>query len=74
MFLKRDLWAVDLSDTDIVMVFGVPAHMDAFGAKFEKELRIGSLVATNKFPIPGWTPLVTDTEISIYQIGTHRNS
>ncbi|KAI8926808.1 hypothetical protein BC831DRAFT_399473 [Entophlyctis helioformis] len=69
--LKQDFWQTDLRDADVVMVFGVPAWMTQFGAKFEQELRPGSLVATNKFPIPGWHPLVTDTEISIYRMGMH---
>ncbi|KAJ8328702.1 hypothetical protein O5D80_002686 [Batrachochytrium dendrobatidis] len=71
-FLKNDFRHVDLSDTDVVMVFGVPAWMTKFGEKFERELRPGSMVATNKFPIPGWHPLVTNTEIFIYRIGLHR--
>ncbi|KAH6559943.1 hypothetical protein BASA50_009033 [Batrachochytrium salamandrivorans] len=74
MFRKQDFWSVDLADSDVVMVFGVPSWMTKFGEKFERELRPGTMVATNKFPIPGWHPLVTDTEISIYRIGMHRRN
>ncbi|KAH9268249.1 hypothetical protein BASA84_000313 [Batrachochytrium salamandrivorans] len=71
---QQDFWSVDLADSDVVMVFGVPSWMTKFGEKFERELRPGTMVATNKFPIPGWHPLVTDTEISIYRIGMHRRN
>ncbi|KAJ3303143.1 hypothetical protein HDV03_004131 [Kappamyces sp. JEL0829] len=69
-FLKQDFWTFSLADeaVDVVVVFGIPALMNDFKAKFERELRPRSIVITNKFPIPGWTPLLQQGEILLYQL------
>lgn len=49
-----DFWNKDLSDFDIVNVFGVGHIMEPLAKKLKKELRPGTRVASNIFPIPAW--------------------
>ncbi|KAI8892580.1 hypothetical protein BC833DRAFT_611258, partial [Globomyces pollinis-pini] len=72
-FVRADFWKYNIQRFDVAMIFGIPVDMVKFGQKFEQEMKKDSLVLTNKFPIPGWTPLITYNEISIYQLGKHRD-
>ena len=47
-------WQKDLSEYDTVFVFGVSRIMADLAQKLEKELKPGSVVLSNLFPIPGW--------------------
>lgn len=49
-----DFWDKDLSDFNIVNVFGVNHIMEPLAKKLKNELRTGTQVASNIFPIPGW--------------------
>lgn len=53
-FFVRDLWKVDLSNVDVVAVYGLHPIMDKLGVKLQGELQPGSLVLSNVFAIPGW--------------------
>jgi hypothetical protein len=53
-FHLQDLWNVDLSDIDVVAVYGLNPIMKDLGEKLQDELRPGSLVLSNVFAIPGW--------------------
>ncbi len=50
-------WRADLSRFDGLVVYGIPYIMRELGQKFAKELRPGTPIASNIFPIPDWTPL-----------------
>lgn len=52
----QDLWTIDLSTLDVVAVYGLHPIMQDLGEKMKVELRPGSLVLSNAFPIPGWKP------------------
>lgn len=52
----KDLWKADLSKADAVAVYGLHPMMTELGVKLKKELRPGSVVMSNVFVIPGWTP------------------
>lgn len=47
-------WGKDLSEFNIVNVYGVTHIMKRLGKKLDKELTPGSKVVSNIFPIPGW--------------------
>ena len=53
-FMRRDLWKVDLSDVDVVAVYGLNPIMDKLGVKLQEELKPGAVVLSNVFSIPGW--------------------
>jgi hypothetical protein len=51
-----DLWRTSLADYDIVYTFLSPAPMPALWDKARAEMRPGSLLVSNSFPIPGVEP------------------
>jgi hypothetical protein len=55
-FYRQDLWSVNLSNANVVAVYGLHPIMDRLGAKMQQELKPGSIVVSNVFTIPGWTP------------------
>uniref|UniRef100_A0A7S4VKA5 Uncharacterized protein n=1 Tax=Ditylum brightwellii TaxID=49249 RepID=A0A7S4VKA5_9STRA len=55
-FYIRDLWKVDLSNADVIAVYGLQPIMTKLGLKMKEELKPGSIVVSNVFEIPGWKP------------------
>ena len=49
-FHLADLWTADVSDADIVFVYGVPSILGALERKLTAELRVGAYVVSNNFP------------------------
>lgn len=56
---RQSVFDADLSDVDVVVVYLHPAAMRKLGPKFERELRHGTLVLSNTFPVPTWKPAQT---------------
>lgn len=54
-----DLWGMDLGIYDVVYVYLSPACMPALWTKVRREMRPGSLLISNSFPIPGVAPTQT---------------
>jgi len=67
---KKDLWAVDLSPYDVVIVFGLPMLMDRFAIKMQKELKPDAVILANKFQLPGWRAAEQKGDVSRYVQGT----
>ena len=55
-FSLTNLWDVDLTQVDVVAVYGLHPIMKELGVKLQHELRPGSIVLSNVFSIPGWKP------------------
>jgi Methyltransferase small domain len=51
---RRDFFSVDLSDASLVVCYLYPGAMNRLKAKFERELKPGTLVVSNTFAVPGW--------------------
>ena len=51
-----NLWACPLGDYDVVYAFLSPAPMPELWEKARREMRPGTLLVSNSFPIPGVTP------------------
>ncbi len=51
---RRSVFDVDLTGVDVVVVYLHPAAMKKLAPKFERELRPGTLVLSNTFPVPTW--------------------
>ena len=51
---RQSVFDIDLSGVDVVVVYLHPAAMRKLGPKFERELRSGTLVLSNTFPVPNW--------------------
>jgi Histone methylation protein DOT1 len=64
-FYWKDIWKVNLTDVNVVAVYGLTPIMKPLGIKLQKELKPGSIVLSNVFAIPGWKPEATSLQ------GTH---
>ncbi|CAH1774972.1 unnamed protein product [Owenia fusiformis] len=55
-FYRKDLWKVDLTSYNTVMIFGVEQMMEPLEIKLDKELQEDGQVIACRFPLPKWTP------------------
>jgi hypothetical protein len=55
-FSLTNLWDVDLTQVNVVAVYGLNPIMKDLGVKLQNELQPGSIVLSNVFAIPGWKP------------------
>ena len=56
-FQKKDLWKVDLSNYDKIVIFGVAEMMPTLRGKLVIEMTHNSRVVACRFPIPDWEPI-----------------
>lgn len=70
-----DFRKINLSPADAVVFYLMPAPNRSLKPKLERELKLGSLVVTISFSMPGWQPMKTlcannfsKTRVFIYQI------
>lgn len=54
--LRMDFFDADLSDAGLIVCYLYPGAMKKLKAKFDKELKPGTIVISNTFQIPGWEP------------------
>jgi hypothetical protein len=50
---------VDLSDASVITCYLFPTASAALRPKFEKELKGGTRIVMESFPVPGWKPVKT---------------
>ena len=55
-FIEGDIMSANLSDATIVFTFLSSAAAMALKDKFDKELKPGTKVVMEMFPVPGWKP------------------
>mmetsp|Transcript_20860 Transcript_20860/g.28987 ORF Transcript_20860/g.28987 Transcript_20860/m.28987 type:complete len:266 (-) Transcript_20860:10-807(-) len=68
-FALRDIWKVNLTNVDVVAVYGLDPIMRDLGKKLKNELKPGSLVVSNVFTIPGWKPSKANVDgVTIYKV------
>ena len=66
-FSVRDLWKIDLSKMDVVVIYGVNPIMQKIGQKLKSEMKPGSIVVSNVFQIPNLNPYKQfSTPVSLY--------
>lgn len=58
-FSGHDFFQEDLSGYDVIVCYLSFKHMKWLKDKFEEELKPGTLIISNAFPIPDWEPLET---------------
>ena len=56
---RQSVFDIDLTGVDVVVVYLHPAAMRKLRAKFERELRPGTLVLSNTFVVPTWEAVQT---------------
>jgi len=55
-FLHADVMTVDLSEATVVFCYLITKASTALKPKFETELKPGTRVVMESFPVPGWKP------------------
>lgn len=55
----KNFFKENLSSADYVFCYLITGEMDALRAKFEQELRPGTIIISNTFPIKDWQPIKT---------------
>lgn len=68
LFLKKDLWSVDLSEVDVLTLFFIKQKMPALEEKIKKEMRPGSQVISYLFSFEGWQPEKKHGSIFLYRV------
>ncbi len=53
----EDFFKVDLSEYDFIFCYLSPRHMAELEPKFKAELKPGTLIISNSFPMPNWQPV-----------------
>lgn len=56
-FIEADMMAIDLSEATVVLCYLFPTANADLRPKFEKELKAGTRVVTETFPILNWKPV-----------------
>ena len=56
-FLRRDFFSEYLGDVNMVIFYLSGRHTIRLKDKLEEELKPGSVVISNSFPVPGWKPV-----------------
>src|ERR1700722_11917489 len=62
----ESFWRVDLSEFDVVIVYGIPYIMNSLQKKLERELRPGTKIISNAFKFPGWKQVAEEDKIRLY--------
>lgn len=63
---KQNLWSADLSQVDVVMVFGIMHIMPQLYKKLQRELKPGARVISNTFTFPKWKPVREKENVRLY--------
>ncbi|CAH3131167.1 unnamed protein product [Pocillopora meandrina] len=55
-FSRADLWKVNLSTFDTILIFGVSEMMPKLQDKFQEEMKDDAQILACRFPLPNWKP------------------
>jgi len=58
-FIESDVLNANLADASVVFCYLCTAASEALKPKFESELKPGTRVVMESFPVPGWQPFKT---------------
>ena len=61
-FVESDVMDADISGATVVLCYLITTASVALKPKFEAELKAGTRVIMESFPVPGWKPVETRTE------------
>ncbi len=67
-FIQADVMDVDLSPATVVLCYLITAASAALKPKLEAELRPGTRVIMESFPVHGWKPVETRGEYKIFYL------
>lgn len=64
---RKDFWQEDLSEYDVIALFGSPTSMQRAELKFDAELKPNSYVISILNKLPNWVPIAETEDVIIYQ-------
>jgi 16S rRNA A1518/A1519 N6-dimethyltransferase RsmA/KsgA/DIM1 with predicted DNA glycosylase/AP lyase activity len=64
--LQKNFWQEELSQFRIITIYPMPDILEELERKFESELKPGTRVLTNYYPLPTWTPITKKDNIYLY--------
>ncbi len=64
---KQSFWKTDLSDYDVVFLYGTSYIMEKLEQKLKKEMKPGSQLVSNYFKLPGLKPSKTKNGVYLYR-------
>ena len=65
--IKGDIWDYPLQDAEVVFLYLLPKFLGKLKGKLTTELASGTLVVSNAFPVPGWTPIQEKDGVFLYR-------
>lgn len=65
---RANFWKKDLSEADVVVVFGIFYMMEKLENKLRAELKPGSVVICNFAKFPAWPPYSCQDEVYVYTV------
>lgn len=63
---KENMWKTNLSEYDVVFVYGITYIMDRMEKKLRKELKKGARVVSNNYQFPHWKPKKEKENVRLY--------
>ncbi len=60
-FYSDNFFDISLDDANAIVFYLSPWHSRKLAEKFSKDLKPGTIIISNAFPLPGWTPIETET-------------
>lgn len=60
-FVQGDMFEADISQATVLALFLLPDNLRKLTPKFQQQLKPGTRLVMNGFPIPGWDPDATET-------------
>ena len=67
-FIRGEIKNVPLHDADVIFVYLLPNLLARISKKLSSELKTGTHVISNGFPIHGWTPIQKKDGVFLYRI------
>lgn len=68
--IRTDFRRYPLSDASVVFLYLWPETIDLLKEKLARELKPGSRIVSNSFPIKGWTSVVERERVYLYPVRT----
>ncbi len=67
VYYRKNLWEMDLSSIDILIVYFIPSKITKLQKKIEHEMKPGSIVVSNMFIFPGWNYSSKRDTVYVYE-------
>lgn len=66
--LKKNFWDYPLTDINVVFLYLWPETLERLEKKLRQELKPGSRIISNNFPIKGWTAAEEKNHVYLYRV------